>query len=188
MPGVPSRHAGLRAFRLLKSAHSPGALPSRRDEQCQGFSIVEMMVARDGIEPPTPAFSGPRSTTELPGLSEDFQLQFLRGVPAQPERGGLVHEQCAATTVSVYQFPSRPTKPRDPETRARKLGKTPQCGCTFRGVTLSEAVVGESHVRQEAHPPRISRCNIDGGAGRRNPRRKPFSYSAAGRRLSLRRR
>src|SRR5437660_105353 len=26
------------------------------------------MVARDGIEPPTPAFSGPRSTTELPGL------------------------------------------------------------------------------------------------------------------------
>gem|GEM_PF-4788577 len=26
------------------------------------------MVARDGIEPPTPAFSGPRSTTELSGL------------------------------------------------------------------------------------------------------------------------
>ena len=25
------------------------------------------VVARDGIEPPTPAFSGPRSTTELPG-------------------------------------------------------------------------------------------------------------------------
>jgi hypothetical protein len=38
------------------------------------------VVARDGIEPPTPAFSGPRSTTELPGLSEDFQLQFLRGI------------------------------------------------------------------------------------------------------------
>ena len=35
-----------------------------------------MMVARDGIEPPTPAFSGPRSTTELPGLSADFALQF----------------------------------------------------------------------------------------------------------------
>src|ERR1700676_467652 len=27
------------------------------------------MVARDGIEPPTPAFSGPRSTTELSGPS-----------------------------------------------------------------------------------------------------------------------
>src|SRR5258705_2985152 len=26
------------------------------------------MVARDGLEPPTPAFSGPRSTTELSGL------------------------------------------------------------------------------------------------------------------------
>src|SRR6201987_2893886 len=38
------------------------------------------MVARDGIEPPTPAFSGPRSTTELPGLSADFQLHFLRGI------------------------------------------------------------------------------------------------------------
>jgi hypothetical protein len=29
-----------------------------------------LMVARDGIEPPTPAFSGPRSTTELSGLGE----------------------------------------------------------------------------------------------------------------------
>jgi hypothetical protein len=28
------------------------------------------VVARDGIEPPTPAFSGPRSTTELSGLGE----------------------------------------------------------------------------------------------------------------------
>ena len=46
------------------------------------------MVARDGIEPPTPAFSGPRSTTELPGLSEDFQLQILCGIRAVPEEGG----------------------------------------------------------------------------------------------------
>ncbi len=44
------------------------------------YLIYLKMVARDGIEPPTPAFSGPRSTTELPGLSEDFQLQFLRGL------------------------------------------------------------------------------------------------------------
>jgi hypothetical protein len=28
------------------------------------------MVAREGIEPPTPAFSGPRSTTELPGRGD----------------------------------------------------------------------------------------------------------------------
>jgi hypothetical protein len=32
-------------------------------------TLHAMVVARDGIEPPTPAFSGPRSTTELPGLS-----------------------------------------------------------------------------------------------------------------------
>ena len=30
-----------------------------------------LMVARDGIEPPTPAFSGLRSTTELP--DQEFQ-------------------------------------------------------------------------------------------------------------------
>src|ERR1700721_3135839 len=30
--------------------------------------LIPQMVARDGIEPPTPAFSGPRSTTELSGL------------------------------------------------------------------------------------------------------------------------
>src|SRR6266568_404754 len=62
------------------------------------------MVARDGIEPPTPAFSGPRSTTELPGLSADFQLQFPARNPALPEKGGRVHEQCAATTWLVYQL------------------------------------------------------------------------------------
>jgi hypothetical protein len=45
------------------------------------------VVARDGIEPPTPAFSGPRSTTELPGLSEDFQLQFLRGIRRCRKKG-----------------------------------------------------------------------------------------------------
>ena len=32
---------------------------------------LQIVVARDGIEPPTPAFSGPRSTTELPGLRTD---------------------------------------------------------------------------------------------------------------------
>ena len=36
--------------------------------------MTENVVARDGIEPPTPAFSGPRSTTELPGLSADLKL------------------------------------------------------------------------------------------------------------------
>ena len=48
------------------------------------------MVARDGIEPPTPAFSGPRSTTELPGLSADLSsCNFLCGIPAKPEEVGV---------------------------------------------------------------------------------------------------
>jgi hypothetical protein len=35
------------------------------------WTLVDLgVVARDGIEPPTPAFSGPRSTTELSGLGE----------------------------------------------------------------------------------------------------------------------
>ncbi len=36
-----------------------------RDEICMFLAIAKLlrvMVARDGIEPPTPAFSGPRST------------------------------------------------------------------------------------------------------------------------------
>lgn len=46
---------------------------------------MEGVVARDGIEPPTPAFSGPRSTTELSGLSANFALQFPARLPAWPE-------------------------------------------------------------------------------------------------------
>jgi hypothetical protein len=46
------------------------------------------MVARDGIEPPTPAFSGPRSTTELPGLSADLRCKILCGSPAGPDEDG----------------------------------------------------------------------------------------------------
>jgi hypothetical protein len=36
------------------------------------------VVARDGIEPPTPAFSGPRSTTELSGLGMDISTRHAK--------------------------------------------------------------------------------------------------------------
>jgi hypothetical protein len=39
-----------------------------------------MMVARDGIEPPTPAFSGLRSTTELPGHVSIEPPQAYEGI------------------------------------------------------------------------------------------------------------
>src|SRR5512142_1607475 len=56
-------------------------ISASKSRPLDGLQIARRrLVARDGIEPPTPAFSGPRSTTELPGLSEDFQLQFLRGI------------------------------------------------------------------------------------------------------------
>src|SRR5438270_1052169 len=56
------------------------------------------MVARDWIEPPTPAFSGPRSTTELPGLSADCVARSCAGVRREPEEVGFL-EQWAATTL-----------------------------------------------------------------------------------------
>jgi hypothetical protein len=42
----------------------------------------EDVVARDGIEPPTPAFSGPRSTTELSGLGNSKELCGKIGRPS----------------------------------------------------------------------------------------------------------
>jgi hypothetical protein len=56
-------------------------------------------VARDGIEPPTPAFSGPRSTTELSGLSRYEKLHESARIPVLPVRlagrGGIFHLPCA---------------------------------------------------------------------------------------------
>ena len=46
----------------------------------------ERVVARDGIEPPTPAFSGPRSTTELSGLSANFGCTSTRGIRRRRNR------------------------------------------------------------------------------------------------------
>ena len=48
-------------------------------ERYAGTAGNKNVVARDGIEPPTPAFSGPRSTTELPGLSADFVANSCAG-------------------------------------------------------------------------------------------------------------
>ncbi len=60
---------------------------------------MEEMVARDGIEPPTPAFSGPRSTTELPGLSRDVKLHESARIPALPGYSGFGNGESASTRV-----------------------------------------------------------------------------------------
>ena len=56
----------------------------------RGFRFIGYLkvVARDGIEPPTPAFSGPRSTTELSGLRENCWVRFCARDPASPEMVG----------------------------------------------------------------------------------------------------
>jgi hypothetical protein len=61
-------------------------------------------VARDGIEPPTPAFSGPRSTTELSGLGESKDAASAYVVSESAASGGEPGQvsNCAqATNVSI---------------------------------------------------------------------------------------
>ena len=60
-PGILIYLAGIGLLWALWSKPPPG--------RSGGKKSVMQVVARDGIEPPTPAFSGPRSTTELSGLS-----------------------------------------------------------------------------------------------------------------------
>src|ERR1039457_4303936 len=81
-------------------------------------NLLILMVARDGIEPPTPAFSGPRSTTELPGLSEDFSLHFPARDSGERRIGG-----SSPRTVRCNNPQSIPTL-----RRTAKRGKAPQPG------------------------------------------------------------
>ena len=62
------------------------------------------MVARDGIEPPTPAFSGPRSTTELSGLGKPKGAAFAQVVSESAisgEKPGQVSNCAQATSPSI---------------------------------------------------------------------------------------
>ena len=61
------------------------------------------MVARDGIEPPTPAFSGPRSTTELPGLSADLRCISCAGFRMGTGAGGTSSNSSLQQLSQVYQ-------------------------------------------------------------------------------------
>ncbi len=58
LPANDTNHSSCLSYQLERKT---------RDWDVKGCVMV--VVARDGIEPPTPAFSGPRSTTELSGLS-----------------------------------------------------------------------------------------------------------------------
>jgi hypothetical protein len=54
------------SFRVEANSTEPSSMFNwHRMEQTEGeegSQVIERMVARDGLEPPTPAFSGPRST------------------------------------------------------------------------------------------------------------------------------
>ena len=69
-------------------------------------------MARDGIEPPTPAFSGPRSTTELPGLSADLELQFPAWDAGEAGVGWATPLAVRCNNfLTVYQLPNPGAKP-----------------------------------------------------------------------------
>ena len=55
-------------WRATRLKSSISLCTSRAVSRKQPYANDSKVVARDGIEPPTPAFSGPRSTTELSGL------------------------------------------------------------------------------------------------------------------------
>jgi hypothetical protein len=99
------------------------------------------VVARDGIEPPTPAFSGPRSTTELPGLSADFALQFPARIPALPELVGESKDSWLQQLVSVYQLAG---------SRARERG------CPSRRLaTIADATARAYQAARHQGPPAL---------------------------------
>ena len=81
---------------------------SRAETPPKAPELLIWMVARDGIEPPTPAFSGPRSTTELPGLSEALSVAIHQAESGAAGKDGLIHEHCAATTGSQCINSPRP--------------------------------------------------------------------------------
>ena len=70
------------------------------------------VVARDGIEPPTPAFSGPRSTTELSGLSANFRSCYgRRGFRRGRRPVGRPTGTALKTTSDSIATPGRDAKP-----------------------------------------------------------------------------
>src|ERR1700677_381364 len=91
------------------------------------------MVARDGIEPPTPAFSGPRSTTELSGLSANFHGAIFCAGSSVAEEMGEYLEFCAQKTASVSIATALPyAKPeayRQTAARDRGLHYTEEQSC-----------------------------------------------------------
>ena len=66
---------------------NPCAPSHHREERLQKSLKVKRVVARDGIEPPTPAFSGPRSTTELSGLGKSLSIAKAIEAPRLPRIG-----------------------------------------------------------------------------------------------------
>jgi hypothetical protein len=93
---------GLNRRRLVFSGPRAGLDALRAECPERGLKLVGNLgvVARDGIEPPTPAFSGPRSTTELSGLRENFKVRFCARDSGVAGEGVQVPRNTALKTTS----------------------------------------------------------------------------------------
>jgi unsaturated rhamnogalacturonyl hydrolase len=111
------------------------------------------VVARDGIEPPTPAFSGPRSTTELSGLSRDKKLHESARIPVLPRgrcrvRWGF-HLPCAQNNQT--QYTNRNLRGQTPARRTTLKGNYAKPDWIFLPYRGSWSCAGR--VRAEAQQP-----------------------------------
>jgi hypothetical protein len=136
----------------------------------------ERMVARDGIEPPTPAFSGPRSTTELPGLSADFVVATLvRGFRLAGQRWAEPQQAPCNNWFSI-PTPPIPAKPGRDGGRPARKGSLPQAAApaVCRGAL---ALPGPPLRHENSSGSQCISCGIASGcsgtaAGMRAPQRR----------------
>jgi hypothetical protein len=80
----------------------------------EGMCLDLEVVARDGIEPPTPAFSGPRSTTELSGLGMARRIRDSQEKPGREQEESTRRKHRGFNRPLKYSNPraSRQTAPR----------------------------------------------------------------------------
>src|SRR5271170_611583 len=120
------------------------------EEYCgRCWTLVDVgMVARDGIEPPTPAFSGPRSTTELSGLGEPKGAASAYVVSESAASGGgpgQVSNCAQATRVSIAIASLRANFPPANPRRSRWQRGRPVVHWTLTPISCGACGVGEPH-------------------------------------------
>ena len=121
------------------------------------------VVARDGIEPPTPAFSGPRSTTELSGLGIKTPCRGSPRTPGRIASATPVAPVCREGNQPFKRFSSiathapSPTRRRTPSSIPATLSCCSPCnskGSSMRFLRFRSHSSSAPHRRSGAEPRR----------------------------------